>query len=67
MVESTLPGAGYGLFMKAPIVKAGGLLATYEGVRLTKAQMEQSKSGYIYEVPIRDGTIKYVDADTDGE
>ena len=27
VVEST-PGAGYGLFMKAPIVKAGGLLGS---------------------------------------
>ena len=64
MVESTLPGAGYGLFRKAPnIVEEGGLLATYEGVRLTKDQMEQSKSGYIHEVPARDGTTMYVDAE----
>ena len=49
--------------MKAPIVKSGGLLATYEGVRLTRDQMELSKSGYIYEVPTWDGTIVYVDAE----
>ena len=28
VAESTLPAPGYGLFVKAPIVKAGGLLAT---------------------------------------
>ena len=45
------------------MARPGGLLATYEGVRLTKAQMEQSKSGYIYEVTLRDGTVVYVDAE----
>ena len=60
LVESTLPGAGYGLFMKAHIVKAGGLLTTYERLRLTKAQMEQSESDYIYEVPMRDGSILWM-------
>ena len=32
-------------------------------MRLTKAQMEQSKSRYLYEVPMRDGTIMYVDTE----
>ena len=52
--------------MKALIVKAGGLLATYEGVRLTKDQMEQSKSEYIYEASTRGGTVVYVDAEKAG-
>ena len=30
VVESTLPEVGYSLFVRAPIVKAGGLLALYE-------------------------------------
>ena len=42
VVESSLPGVGYGLFEKVPIVKAGG--CRLQGVRPTKDQTEHSKS-----------------------
>ena len=58
----TIEGAGFGLFMKAPMVKAGGLLTSYEGKRLTPQQAEESESDYIFEVKEKEGELMYVDA-----
>ena len=62
VVESTLEGAGYGLFIGIPTLKAGGLITSYEGKRLTRAQVDQSESQYIFEAVGKDGQPLYVDA-----
>ena len=57
VVESTLEGAGYGLFLRILVVKAGGLHTSYEGARLTRSQAEASGSDYIFKAPSKKGGI----------
>ena len=45
VVESTIPGAGHGLFLRDKRLKAGGMIASYEGARLTKATGSGVKVG----------------------
>ena len=62
VVPSTIEGAGYGLFMAQPNIKAGGLITTYEGKRITRAEAEESDSGYIFETVTKEGTHLCIDA-----
>jgi hypothetical protein len=64
VVESTIQGAGYGLFLSIPKLKAGGMITSYEGVRLSKAQVLVSNSDYIYET-YKGGRTLYIDAEAE--
>jgi hypothetical protein len=63
VVQSTIPQAGYGLFLYQPVMKAGGLITTYDGKSLTKSQVKKSKSDYIFEIVNKGGQTIYVDAE----
>jgi hypothetical protein len=63
VVESTLPGAGYGLFLDTPQLKAGSLVTSYEGRRITQQEAEVTTSHYIYEDITREDKLVYVDAE----
>jgi hypothetical protein len=63
--SGTIAGAGLGLFLRHERIKAGGLVTSYEGERLTQAQVDEEGRdlSYVYcsgEGP--DGKMRYVDA-----
>ena len=56
VVKSTISAAGYGLYLDQRILKAGGLITSYEGISLTKQQVEAFLSDYIFQMETRMGT-----------
>ena len=65
VAPSTIAGAGLGLFLRQERIRAGGLVTSYEGERLTQAQVDEEGRdlSYVYcsgEGP--DGKMRYVDA-----
>ena len=64
VVESTIPKAGYGLFLGDLTLRKGNLICTYEGEKLTAEQAAQSSSAYIFEAKdAKSGKILYIDAE----
>ena len=63
VVQSTIEGAGYGLFLGQPKIKAEGLLTTYEGIKLTEEQVDAFHSHYIFEATDKEGQPVYEDVE----
>lgn len=63
VVKSTIPNAGYGLFLAYQKLRKGSLICTYEGEKLTAEEAQKSKSAYIFEAKdSKTGKTLYIDA-----